>query len=400
MRWSTLVLTAALCGCGGGAKPAVTPTPSPTEVAATATPTASPEAPWTAVTHGSRTPLRCPASSSRAGWPSRVRALGGGRYVKVWGHRPRVGHVDARGHLLSQTGLGAKGRAEVRALACGRGGRLAVAWDEYRGSSSASLRVVVGGRRARTIEVARAMYEDDYPIQDIGLAFAPDGSLLVVWAVFKEVRAAVVTSGGAIGEPFKLGPASEITRLAAEITPGGEAVVAWATIDAGIERNEHRRFYAVRGRGSTFGVPQIVRTAHYRNDQAFTSGTGTGIRLAVAPNGRALLMWGEDTNEIDQEFQIRVAEAPPGAGFGSSLKLARVGDPADVAIRSDGRALAVWHTADGLLLAAYHGPEKRFHGRETLDANRTGGASASFRGRRARVEWEHGGDVLASVGGE
>src|SRR5690349_5167889 len=97
MRRLWLIALLVVAGCGSGAqpqpKPRATPVPERTAVART-------PGPWSAPVRERRTPLHCPASSARAGWPSRVRAIGDGRYVKLFGHRPRLAAVDAGGHLL------------------------------------------------------------------------------------------------------------------------------------------------------------------------------------------------------------------------------------------------------------------------------------------------------------
>src|SRR5689334_23867366 len=268
MRWMTMAALLALGGCGGAAGPGrggagtTTPAASRTpsrqasppagrEVTATPTPAAAAGGSWT-VREAARTPLRCPASSSRAGWPSRVLALGGGKYVKLWGRRPRLASVDARGHLLSQRELGARRTADVRALACGRGGRTAAAWTEYRGRSTWSVRV-----DGRTTETIPRLLEPP----SLAVAFAPDGRVFVAYSVNGAVRGVFLPGG----RPFTLGPASEAASVAAEITPAGRAIVAWTTIDAGEERNERRRVSAVAGRGGRFGRAQLVDRARHLN---------------------------------------------------------------------------------------------------------------------------------------
>ena len=259
MRWTWVLVAVALAGCGEKKAARATPTPTATPAEATATSTPTPTGPWQ-VRETSRAPLRCPASSSRAGWPSRVVALGGNRYAKLWGRRPRLAAVDARGHLLRRQELGARRITGVRALACGRGGRIAAAWTEYRGHGRDALRLSLSAGRARTIDTARAPYYDP-AIQDVALAFAPDGSLLIAYSVDHAVRGVVVSRAGAVGAPFELGPASQISLLAAEIAGNGRAVVAWSTLDGGEERNEHRRIYAVTGRDGRFGPAQLVHRA-------------------------------------------------------------------------------------------------------------------------------------------
>ena len=391
MRWVWVVGVLALAGCGGKA-------PRP---AATATAVAS--GPWSAPEERRREPLRCPASSSRAGWPSRVLALGDDRYAKLWGRRPRLADVDADGHLLGQTELGARRRADASALACGPGGRVAAAWVEYRGDRLWALRIATrspGGNvsAAKTVEATRAVY-DYRAITGLALAFGPDGSLLVAYGVFKEVRGVMVSPSGDAGPPSKLGPAEEITQIAAEVGRRGRAVVAWTTIDAGEERNERRRVYAAtRERGApAFGRARLVHRAKYLNITAYTEATETALRLAVAPNGRALLMWGTDRgSDIDAGYSVRVSEAAPRGHFAASGQLAGSGSPGDVAIRSDGTALAVFRSG-GRLRAVVHAPGNRFGSPEVLAGpDRTESPTASLDGR-PRVEWLAPGGTRAST---
>jgi hypothetical protein len=340
--------------------------------------------------------LRCPVASSRAGWPGRVLALGDGTFVKLWGRRPRLAKVDARGHLLGRQELGARRTSDARALACGRDGQTAAAWTEYRANDTAALKLArPGDDGAVTLDVPRGMY-DDLPIGDVALAFAPDGSLLVAYSVFHEVRGVVVPPSGEPGAPFKLGPAFEVTQVAAEIAGNGRAVIAWTTIDAGEERNEHRRVYAVTGRLGALGPPQLVHRAAHLNSMAMTGQPGTELRLSVARNGRALLLWGLDHPEqFSEEYSLRTAEASSTGAFGRSRQLVGNGVPGDVAMRSDGTALAVWTNSPGLR-ASVHAPGRRFTTRESVVDGRTGEPRVSFVDVRPRIAWEDAFSVRAA----
>jgi hypothetical protein len=161
----------------------------------------------------------------------------------------------------------------------------------------------------------------------------------------------------------------------------------WTTIDAGEERNERRRVYAVTGRLGRLGPPQLVHRAPHLNSSAMTGQPGTDLELAVAPNGRALLIWGLDRpEEHSDEHSVRVAEAAPDAPFGASRQLVADGEPGDVAVLSDGRALAVWSTPDGLR-ASLHRPGQRFRTREVVTDRPFGHPRASFNRGHPRVEW-------------
>jgi hypothetical protein len=376
MRRAVILLAAvALAACGEKSVPSratATPTPTPTEVAAAPAPESGP---WTLRDRDSRTPLRCPASSARAGWPSRVLALGDGTYVKLWGRRPRLATVDARGHLLSQKELGAKEPADERVLACGRGGRTAAAWTAYRSegleSVTGTYRVLVDGQTVDTVHVA-------YNPPDLAVAFAPDGSVLVAYSVDKAVRAVVITDGRP-SLPITLGPASNVSTVAAEIGSGGRAVVAWTTIDAGEERNERRRVYAVTGRDGRFGRAQRVDRAKHLNIAEFSS---SEIRLAVAPNGRALLMWSTAaTGDEDDRYTVRTAGASRSGHFGKPRQLSSNGDVGDVAIRSDGSKIVAWTDDEGL-----------HAGDELVADGPIKEPRASFRDGKPHLEW-HGGEA-------
>jgi hypothetical protein len=226
----------------------------------------------------------------------------------------------------------------------------------------------------QTVDMAR----DGYDAPELAVAFAPDGSVLVAYSVDKAVRAVLVTDGRP-GEPITLGPASNISAVAAEIGSGGRGVVAWSTIDAGEERNERRRVYAVTGRGRRFGRAQRVDRAKHLNIAEFSS---TEIRLAVAPNGRALLMWSTAaTGDEDDRYTVRVAEAPRSGRFRTPRQLSSNGTVGDVAIRGDGSKLVAWTDEEGL-----HADD------ELVAEGPIKAPRASFRDGKPHLEW-HGGEA-------
>jgi hypothetical protein len=373
-----------LAGCGGkAAPPAVSATPT---AEATATPAAVASGPWSAPAEGPREPLACPASSSRAQWPDRVLALGNQKFAQLAGEQPQLTDVTAEGQPLGRTELGLRGTVWTRVLACGPDGRLAVAWVEDRGDSLYRLRVALRSAAgtlgaARTVAGARSPY-DDPAVGDVALAFATDGELLVAYSVFGAVRAALVSPSGKVGRSVKLGPASEITQLAADIGKRGRAIVAWSTYDGGEEQNVARRIYAAtRAPGArSFAAATLVHRAGGRNEFAFLE---PGIRLAVAPGGRALLMWRTETGRWPRSHHpVMLAEAAPGGPFGLLRRLVRDRLPGDVALRSDGTALAVWR-GYGRLRALVHSKMEIIAGPEPTDE-----PTASFSDGRPRVEWK------------
>jgi hypothetical protein len=315
-----------------------------------------------------------------------VLALGNEKFVRLSGETPQLTDVTADGRALGQTELGARPTVWTRGLACGRDGQLAAAWVEHRGDSLYELRVALRSAdgtlsAAQTVARARSPY-DDPGVGDVALAFAPDGELLVAYSVFGSVRAALVSPSGSLGRSVKLGPASEITQLAADIGARGRAIVAWSTYDGGEEQNVARRVYAATRApmARSFAAATLVHRAGARNDFAFLE---PGVRLTVAPNGRALLMWRTETGRFPRSHHpVMLAEAAPRGRFSHVRRLARDGIPGDVALRSDGPALAVWR-GYGRLRALVRGKTEIITGPEPTDD-----PSASFSDGRPRVEWE------------
>jgi hypothetical protein len=86
---------------------------------------------------------------------------------------------------------------------------------------------------------------------------------------------------------------------------------------------------------------------------------------------------------------VRVAEASPHGQFGTPGQLASDGYPGDVAIQSDGRALAVWRNTDGLR-ASVHTAGERFRRPEVVTGKRVGDPGALFERGHPRVEWGDG----------
>jgi hypothetical protein len=112
------------------------------------------------------------------------------------------------------------------------------------------------------------------------------------------------------------------------------------------------------------------------------------IRLAVASNGRAALLWGTDRHDPDADpstgtYIVRMAEAGPDGSFAHSRTLATAGLPGDIGVRPGGSFFALWTTANGLRASTGHGTERVAEGR-------TPDVRASFRQGKPRVEWRGG----------
>ncbi len=222
-----------------------------------------------------------------------------------------------------------------------------MAGSRWRGSRTTS-------RRARGLQlvlghppVTLASVSDDLEaaeITDVQLAFAPDGELLVVWAEPKRIRAVTVSRADVVGKVVTLGKASDVSRLGAEIAANGRAVVAWTTQDGGEERNSPHVVRAVtRAHGKTFGRAQTIDGHGGVDADQSLDDPRSAIRLAVAPNGRALLLWGTVAGVCCHfTHPLRVASASATGRFGAFRDIAPSGVPGDVAIRSDGTQLVVW----------------------------------------------------------
>ncbi len=265
-------------------------------------------------------------SSSRAPLPYRVLALGGDRFVTLKGDPLELDDLGADGRVLARTPLPARDPVYGLWFACGADGRLAVAWTEQR-EAGMTLRVALrapsgsGLGAARTIATRPQVY-DDAPIYDAELAFAPDGELLVAYSMLQQVRAVTLSPDGELGTEVRLGHASQVADVVAEIAAGGRAVVAWSTIDSGEARDVHRHVYAAtRAPGGLFAPAQLVHRARAIIPDGVTTGEQATIRLSVAPDGRARLVWGaEAAGYPHARYETRTAQAPPRGPFGPSRR--------------------------------------------------------------------------------
>ena len=190
-----------------------------------------------------------------------------------------------------------------------------------------------------------------------------------------------------------LGKASGVTQVAAEVAAGGRAVVAWDTIDGGEERGSpHVVSVATRAKGGRFRPAQVVDPGTTVDQDQSLNDPRAAMRLAVAPNGRAIVIYGTVTGDPSHlRYPLRVAESSPSGRFRGPQPLPATGHAGDVAIRSDGAALAIWREA-GRLRAAVHGPGARFEPSAALAGPApTGLPTAAFLANgRAQVTWNDG----------
>jgi hypothetical protein len=124
-------------------------------------------------------------------------------------------------------------------------------------------------------------------------AFEPAGGMLVAFAqTYPRARVGVreLAAGGGLGAVRWLGPASGSTQLAAAVTPRGRAIVAWGVPGGDFPgRASFDVYAAIRETGApAFAPAQRIEAAG-----TFTTIIGTGLRLAVARDGHALLAWND-----------------------------------------------------------------------------------------------------------
>ena len=272
MRWTWRRLCA---GCARRAAARRRPRGRPP----TPTPTATPaEATADLDAHARRAVVGSAHGARHAAARARRRARGrGGRAAcsrsATGSLREAVGPAAAaRGRRCARAsarpaGSWARGGSSERARAGVRAGRAA---SRRRGRSTAAtardaLRARARRPAGRGPSTSPARRTTTPAIQDVALAFAPDG--VAAGRLLGRPRGArrrVSRCRRGRATPFELGPASKISLLAAEIAGNGRAVVAWSTLDGGEERNEHRRIYAVTG------ARRAVRPAAARPPRAAT----------------------------------------------------------------------------------------------------------------------------------
>jgi hypothetical protein len=347
MRTSWLVVAAVVAaGCGGhGARP------SPTVVAPRPTGRSG------AVAAQAATPA--PAEHAHGAWS-----------------RPRVAAAAPRAAVAALHP--SKDWTTWRASAASAGGRSVVAAIEIGGDGRARLRVAAAGR---TLTLVRLRGGSDYPpLADVAVALDERGRALVVYAEPHRVRALTLTAAGRPGPARTLGPAYGVATVVAAVAPGGRAVVAWGTYDAGEEIDQPCRIFAASrdAGGARFASARQL-------DRGGVRGRSTGHpHLAVTSRG-ALLTW--NVVEPHHHRPVRVARAAARGGFGPARTLGE-GTAGDVAMRADGTALVAW-TQDFRAYAALVRPGGAFGRAEAVsDRDRAQDLHAAFdRAGRARLEW-------------
>ena len=307
-------------------------------------------------------PLPCPVASSRVGIATRT-------VLKPDGTQATFDQPDPEGPP-----------GWPRAFACAKDGRIANAWtdEDFR------LHLQLDGH---TSILARDPREQELTM---ALAFDPHGALLVVWAETGRVRALMVSRSGRRGRAVTLGQASDSSVVGAEIADSGCAVVAWTTQDLGEERNQpHVVRAAFRAPGKTFARARVIDPGQGVDPEQVGHDPQSTLRLAVAPDGRALLMWGALTKA--ERHPVRLATASPTGRFGHIATLTPDGFPGDVALSKQGTPALIWR--DGEQLLARVGDAKI-----TLDRDRsTNDYSAAWPHGHAELGWSAPGGHLVAT---
>jgi hypothetical protein len=185
----------------------------------------------------------------------------------------------------------------------------------------------------------------------------PSGHAIVAGAVRARrfrgiIRAALAEPGGGFGARIDIARTrSSLTRVAAAVSPRGDAVVAWTATrheaGRGIDDGRTRVIAALRPAGGTFGPPQFL-TPWRRAGFALTATVSVGMEAS----GRATLAWAQpipNRGNIFDLSNVAVATAAPGGAFGPVQVLTpRVQDAERVtlSVAPDGRALLV-HDGQG-----------------------------------------------------
>ena len=211
-------------------------------------------------------------------------------------------------------------------------GESVAAWRTDHGTVRASWRPA-GGRFSAPVTILAAA-RGQYP--SLAVAIGSDGRSIVADAG-AVVRARVRPRGGRLGPIMRAGRGDGSTRVAAAISNGGRAIVAWGSQDGGEEANEPWIVRAARlGRGGgRFSVPQTL-------DAGSAVGRPEGrIALAFTPAGKATVAW--SAVAAGYTFPVMAAAASKTGGrFGPPQQLAPSGAVGAVTVRADGAGVVVW----------------------------------------------------------
>jgi hypothetical protein len=228
-------------------------------------------------------------------------------------------------------------------LAVAPDGTVLVAWIETRPGARPRTFLARVGDRGRRVDGVAVLDDDETCVCcRISVAAAPPNTVGVLWRkVFPgDIRDMVLArsiDGGRTVPPARR-VHEDRWRISACPHRGGSvafdargrAHAVWYTEGT---RNVPDVLYAVAAEGTQFGAPQRVHTS--------STSIPDHARLAVRPDGRAVIVW-EDATAVRRRVLVREAS---GARLGATRVLSDAvkGYAPDVAIGPDGIPVVAWH---------------------------------------------------------
>ena len=183
------------------------------------------------------------------------------------------------------------------------------------------------------------------------VAIGPDRRILVALTRTRATRArgvqerrivlAPLSSGGRLGRGEVVGRHLGNDRTAAHlaIAPTGRAVLVWSTQDDWGAKPQEV-WATIREPGEArFGFAQQL-------EGGGAKWYGGPLDLDVGADGSAVAMWASPLRRYPNPYQVVVASAPPGGRFRTSQVVSPNGIPGDIAVAPDGRATVTWTSTD------------------------------------------------------
>jgi hypothetical protein len=215
------------------------------------------------------------------------------------------------------------------------------------------------------------------------LAVNANGDALAVWqrsdGSNNRIQASFRPAGGSFGAPETLSEAGATSfEPQVALNDAGDAVVVWRR-----EGSPQRIHAAFRPAGGSFGAPETL--------SAEAGGGAFNAQVALDPAGDAVAVWQRSDGS---DLRAQAAFRPAGSGWDSPETLSAAGQSAElpqVAIDSDGNALAIWHRFDGTddrVQASFRPAGGSFGAADTL-------SDAGQAAVRAQIAFDANGDALA-----
>jgi hypothetical protein len=288
---------------------------------------------------------------------------------------PESTTVDATGRVQVAFGTGAGEVGAPRTLPGTTGDQLYAMAASPRGDV-----VVVTGdlvRRERQLWVRRpgrsfrvALTEKVGPrARGATAAVGPKGELLLVWEDNHIIYARHVSPGSSAGRTSRLGDGVQ-SDLQAAIDQTGRLLVAWKTqrVSEGQAATPAIVRYATAAPGRGFGPARTIETVGRTGMGRYVA--SPGVRLVAPADGSTVLAW----TGYDGTNYVARAAAVQGGHVRAAQQLSPAGSDAvlgDLAVGSDGRAVALWRSNVA-------GADPTTAGHERVWANARAAATAPF----------------------